>query len=185
MTQRARIHDDDIDRPRPDDDLEIGYARDVVNRMIGTGHHAKPRQIGWIEIRREVHAANESGVIDTQRICGTSRPVEMIGRFFGAVCSSCGNVAPPTLKCHRARQAQNDPPAITPFRGLLTAASPPGSHRTQIHPRRNGCHARRTGRSMLIADEPNHERDASTLHNTNTPVAHDACNGVGAGSDQC
>lgn len=45
MTQRARIHDDDIDRPRPDDDLEIGYARDVVNRMIGTGHHAKPRQI--------------------------------------------------------------------------------------------------------------------------------------------
>jgi hypothetical protein len=45
MTQRPRIHDDDIDRPGPDDDLEIGHARDVVNRMIGTGHHAKPHQI--------------------------------------------------------------------------------------------------------------------------------------------
>jgi hypothetical protein len=31
-----------------------------VNRMIGTGQHAKPREVGRIEVRREVHAANKS-----------------------------------------------------------------------------------------------------------------------------
>jgi hypothetical protein len=32
---------------------------------------------------------------------------------------------------------------------------------------------------------PTANATASTLHNTNTPVAHNACDGVGAGSGQC
>jgi hypothetical protein len=43
MPQRLGIHDDDIDRARPDHDPQIGHTRDIVNRMTSTGQHAEPR----------------------------------------------------------------------------------------------------------------------------------------------